>query len=215
MTDHPEQSSDESSDQALRARLRGADPAASLPPVGDDRVHRWLEDAMVDDTLTESRESGTRHRSSLTWLVAAAAAAVIAGVAAVVLTGQEPEPSPPAAQPATTVTELAVPAAAPGRCLVPNAATLGNAAYALDGEVTRVSSGVATLAVTRWYAGDPTDQVRVDQGETGRTTLVGAPDFTVGSRYLLAGTEDGELMVCGFSAPWSPDLADLYTEAFG
>ena len=35
---------------------------------------------MSNDVLTESRESGTHNRSPLTWLVAAAAAVIIAGV---------------------------------------------------------------------------------------------------------------------------------------
>ena len=67
-----------------RARLRALDPAASLPPADPDWVARLLEDTMshdVDTPLThESRETGTHDRSPLTWLVAAAAILVIAGV---------------------------------------------------------------------------------------------------------------------------------------
>jgi hypothetical protein len=63
MTDHDER-------DELFARLRDADPAAALPPADPDRVARLLEDAMSHDTMTESRETGTRGRSPLTWLAA-------------------------------------------------------------------------------------------------------------------------------------------------
>ena len=67
-------------DDDLDARLRAADPASSLPPADPARVARLLEDTMSNDVLAESRESGTHNRSPLTWLVAAAAAVIIAGV---------------------------------------------------------------------------------------------------------------------------------------
>ncbi|QZY28697.1 hypothetical protein [Nocardioides coralli] len=202
-------------DDPLRARLRRADPAASLPPLGGDRVDRMLEDVVGHDTTTESRESGTRGRSPFTWVVAAAAALVIAGVGVLALTGGDPATPPPAAQPDPTVTELTLPATAPGRCLVPNAQTLAGAAHAVDGEVTGVTGTVATLAVSRWYASEPTDELRVDAVEAGRTPLIGAPTLEVGDRYLLAATRDGDLLVCGFSAPYSSELAALYADAFG
>ena len=43
MTDH-------GPDDELLARLRAADPAASLPPADPDRVARLLEDTMSHDT---------------------------------------------------------------------------------------------------------------------------------------------------------------------
>ena len=44
------------------------------------RVARLLEDVMSTELTTENRETGTRNRGPLTWLVAAAAVVVIAGV---------------------------------------------------------------------------------------------------------------------------------------
>ena len=35
-----------------------------------------------------------------------------------------------------------------------------------------------------------------------------------GQRWLVAGSA-GSVAVCGFTAPWSPAQARLYTEAFG
>ena len=66
-------------DDSLLARLRAADPAASLPPAGPERVADLLEDVMSETTTrtTESRDTGTHDRSPLTWLVAAAAVLLI------------------------------------------------------------------------------------------------------------------------------------------
>jgi hypothetical protein len=208
MTDHEER-------DELFARLRDADPAAALPPADPDRVARLLEDAMSHDTMTESRETGTRGRSPLTWLVAAAAVALIAaaGGFAVLSRDSDPEPPPTAAEP--TVTELTMPETSSGRCMVPSAEVLKGAAYAFDGTVIAIENDTATLEVDLWYAGDETDQVDVDQSGSDLSSLILAPVFEEGQRFLVAGTQDGSVIVCGFSAPYSADLADLYAEAFG
>ena len=44
--------------------------------------------------------------------------------------------------------------------------------------------------------------------------LVQAADFQTGQRYLVS-ANDGFVTVCGFTAPYSDDLAALYAEAFG
>jgi hypothetical protein len=208
MSDHDE----------LFARLRDADPAAPLDPVDPERVARLLEDAMSHDTLTESRETGARHRSPLTWLVAAAAVVLIAGVGAFALWGGEdgsPASPPTAAEGGPTVTDLTVPASGTSRCMVPTARVLSNAEVAVEATVVAVESGVVTLDVSHWYAGEPTDQVRVDQASADRSALVGAPEFEDGGHYLVAGSAEGDLMVCGFSGAYSEDLATMYAEAFG
>ena len=107
-----------------------------------------------------------------------------------------------------------MPAAAAGRCMVPNARVLSGAAYAVDAEVVAIADGIVTLDATQWYAGDATDQVEVDQSSPEMASLIGATQFEVGQRYLVAGTDDGQVMVCGFSGPWTDDLAALYSEAF-
>ena len=43
--------------------------------------------------------------------------------------------------------------------------------------------------------------------------LVGAVDFREGERYLVSAT-NGRVTVCGFSGPYTEDLAGLYVEAF-
>jgi hypothetical protein len=208
MTDHDER-------DELFARLRDADPAAALPPADPDRVARLLEDAMSHDTMTESRETGTRGRSPLTWLVAAAAVALIAAAGGFALLSRDSDPVPPPTAAEPTVTELTMPETSSGRCMVPSADVLKGAAYAFDGTVIAIENDTATLEVDQWYAGDQTDQVDVDQSGSDLSSLILAPVFEEGQRFLVAGTQDGSVIVCGFSAPYSADLADVYAEAFG
>lgn len=214
-------------DDELQQRLRAHDPAASLPPADPAWVARLLEDAMSadlttqspDDTL-ETRESGTRHRSPLTWLVAAAAAVLIAGVGIFGLLDNDRESSRvPSAGPSVpvsevpTVTRLAAGPATSGRCLVPNADILSNAQVAFSGTVDRLAGDAVTLSPDRFYAGEVTDVVEVRSDPAVMQALVGAVDFQVGRRYLVAAT-DGEVMVCGFSGPFAGDLESLYVAAF-
>jgi len=213
MTDH-------GPDDELFARLRDADPAASLPATDPHRVVRFLEDAMSHDTqldtVTESRGTGAHGRSPLTWLVAAAAVVLIAaaGLLTFIDLGDDPT-TPPTAGSEPTVTELTMPGATAGRCMVPNATLLSGAAYAVDAEAVSITDGVVTLAPTEWYAGDPTDRVEVDQSSADMQALIGATEFEEGQRYLVAGTDDGQVMVCGFSGPYTDELAALYSQAFG
>ena len=211
-------------DDELFARLRDVDPAVSLPAADPDRVARLLEDTMSHDTetdtLTESRETGAHGRSPLTWLVAAAAVVLIA--AAGILTFVDPggETTPPTAGsgPSTadpTVTGLTMPGSTGGRCMIPNAALLSGAAYAVDAQAVSIAGGVVTLEPTEWFAGEPTDLVEVEQGSPDMQALIGATGFEEGERYLVAGTDAGQVMVCGFSGPHTEELAALYAQAFG
>jgi len=211
-------------DEALRRRLRAADPASSLADAGradPDRVARLLEDVMSTEPTTESRESGTRDRGPLTWLVAAAAAAVIAGVAAFALVGLDDSADPPAADDAqvgadATVTELTAPdeAAFSARCMAPTAAAIGGHDLAVDATVTAIVDDLVTLEPSRWYAGTPTDLVQVQAPPALLRQVLAAVDFEPGGRYLVAAT-DGEVAICGQSDRWHRQLADLYAEAFG
>ena len=77
--------SDFDSDDNLRALLRGGDPAGSLSPADPAALAILLEDIMSADLDVRpdvdegSRATGTHGRNRLTWLVAAAAVAAIAG----------------------------------------------------------------------------------------------------------------------------------------
>ena len=95
-------------DDELRALLRGGDPAGSLSPADPAALAILLEDIMSADLDVRpdadegSRATGTHGRNRLTWLVAAAAAAVIAGVGGVAISGLDDDKAPPSADRQTT-----------------------------------------------------------------------------------------------------------------
>lgn len=208
-------------DDELQQRLQAHDPAASLRPADPAWVARLLEDTMTADvdTPAETRETGTRNRSPLTWLVAAAAV-LIAGVGVFGLLTHDPDSSKtpsagstPSVSSTPTVTELAAPAPSTAKCMVPNAAVLSQAQVAFSGTVQQLGDDVVVLAPDRFYAGEPTDLVQVRSEAAMLQALVGAVDFKVDHRYLVSAT-DGRVTVCGFSGPYSDELAALYSAAF-
>lgn len=217
-------------DDEMRDRLRRADPATSLPPADAGATARRLEVTMSHDPdsppVDETRATGTRHRSNLTWLVAAAAVVLIAAVgvfglmnrdtddAGPVVDGGPAAGAPSDTEPASTLTQLSVDGATEGRCMVPNAELLRSQSLAFDGTVESLTDGVATLAPTEFFAGDPTDLVAVAAPGEELQALLGAVDFREGERYLVSAT-DGRVTLCGFTAPYSSQLASLYAEAFG
>jgi len=206
-------------DPELRARLRAADPASSLAPADPDRVTRLLEDIMDTHTETdlpiETRQTGTRGRSPLTWLVAAAAIVLIAGVGLFGLLNHGFDDDVPTAGGSQTVTKLRAPGheAYQARCMVPTAETLSRQTLAFDGTVKEIAGGVVTLAPRHFYAGSPTDLVTVEAPDADLRALIQAVKFDDGGRYLVSAT-DGEVSICGLSAPYSQQLAALYARAF-
>jgi hypothetical protein len=201
-------------DDELLARLRAADPAASLPPADPSRVARLLEDTMTDD-LTESRATGTRGRGPLTWLLAAAAVLIIAGVGVFGVARFGDDAVAPRAIEQPTVTELRAPAAGAyaARCMLPSARTIASQSVAFEGTVDDIADGHVRLTPTRWYHGTPTDEVTIEAPAPELADLVGAARFEAGRSYLVSAT-DGRVTVCGLTAPYSDDLAALYAEAF-
>ncbi|WP_323791786.1 hypothetical protein [Nocardioides sp.] len=234
----------EAHDEDLRALLATADPAAALPPADPAGVARLMEDLMPEmpehtdvheGVTTENRADHLRQRSRLTWIVAAAAAAVIVGGVAFVLIGGSGEDGPGSAGSevvdsrvtgdadgaidpgeAASVTELTLSGdASAARCLTPESAPQVVAAQTLvvDAVVESISGGVVTLAPTTFYAGEATDLVTVSEPEGDLTRLLAGVEFTEGGRYLVSAT-DGRVTLCGFSGPYSASLAGIYKRAF-
>ena len=211
----------DASDQQLRDQLRAIDPAASLPPAEPAWVARLLEDTVSDDLDThipETRQTGVHERSRLTWLVAAAAVLLIAGVSTFALLQRADDDVPtadPSGEPAdpATVTSLTAPAETSAKCAVPTADILGQQELAFDGVVDDVSAGMVTLRPRIFYAGEPTDLVRVEAPPEVLEGLLLAVQFEVGGRYLVSAA-DGQVSVCGYSGAWSPELEQLFVEAF-
>jgi hypothetical protein len=109
--------------------------------------------------------------------------------------------------------ELTMPRQADSRCMPVNPETLGRARTAFDGEVLSANGDAVTLAVRQWYAGGgDAAQVRLDLARVP-SSLSGYFAFEKGRRYLVA-AHDGEVIVCGFSAPWSAALERVYAQAF-
>jgi hypothetical protein len=172
----------------------------------------------ADDTLAdESRRTGTHDRSPLTWLVAGAVVLLIAGAALFGLFNRgTDEPGTPSGAPAESAEPSrtllnAVPAS--GRCMPPNAEVLRQQTLAFDGVVRSIVHGEATLEPSRVYAGEATDVVVVQAPDRDLQALLAAVDFREGERYLVAAT-DGRVTLCGFSGPYTPELARLYDAAY-
>jgi len=196
------------------ARLGEADPAAALAPADPQRVSRLVEQAMGHDTPTESRRTGTRGRSRLTWLVATAVVAVILMMAALSLTQGRGSGQMPTVEREPSVVEVSMPAQAGAqRCMRPTAEALGTAELAFEGTVADVTGRTVTLVPTRMHAGGPADNVRVRQSSPSQDRLLLGAEFHEGGRYLVA-VEGGEVMVCGFSGAYDGRLAALYAQAF-
>ncbi len=170
-----------------------------------------------DDTLTEeSRRTGTHGRSPLTWLVAIAVVLVIVGATLfALLEGEDDDESlsdaPSGADVPNTVELVAEPSTE--RCMLPNVRILRQQQLAFDGVVRSVTGGQATLVPSRFYTGDETDVVVVKAPDGDLQALLAAVDFREGERYLVSAT-DSRVTLCGFSAPFSTELAALYTKAF-
>lgn len=238
---HDDTHDDTDEDLSLRARLGRIDPAAALAPADPAQVARLVTDARTDHLdldVPETRQTGVHDRSRLTWLVAAAAVLLIAGVGALVLLGGDddevPVASPGSADTGTVadgedsgddpgsdptqatgeVTVLSAPAGVgSGRCAVPSAEVLSRQTLAFDGTVTDISDGLVTLEPTTFYAGEPTEEVQLQAPQQVLRELILAVSFEEGERYLVSAVE-GEVSVCGYSAPWSPELERLYRDAF-
>jgi hypothetical protein len=182
-------------------------------------VRMWHRGAVPgDDTLIdESRRTGTQDRSPLTWLVAVAVVLLIAGAALFgLLSGGTDESESPSGEASVSVPEsratlTATPSEA--RCQLPNVQVLRSQALAFDGVVRSITEGEATLEPTRFYAGEATDRVVVQAPGRDLQALLAAVDFREGERYLVSAT-DGRVTLCGFSGPYTSELAALYGQAF-
>lgn len=193
----------------LEARLRAADPARS---VVDDSVDRDLLEALMSDTetSTETRPApGARRRWAPALAAAALVAAVGAGGYAILSPGDE------APREAASVTELSLPAGdSMASCIAFDVEILRNMPVAFSGTAVEVEDGRVLLGVDRWYRGGDTDQVRLVTPGEEMVALIGSVTFEEGGRYLVTAT-DGVVNSCGFSAEWSPEMAENFERAFG
>jgi hypothetical protein len=197
----------------LERRLRAADPARRAPePDG-----AWIPDlveTIMSTTQHHPAPSDVHRPRRLLGAVAAAAAVAALGLGGVALLGDAPGPAQPPAL------ELALSGdAATMSCMTFSVDVLAAMPVAFSGTVTEVRDGTVVLDVDRWYRGGespagPVDRVELSAPDGAAVALVGAVEFAPGQRYLVSASE-GTVSVCGFSGPWSPELAAAYEQAFG
>jgi hypothetical protein len=127
------------------------------------------------------------------------------------------EPEEPGGTPAAgTPVTLQLPAAGAGRCLPPTADALSRADTAFDGRVEDISGSDVELRVDTWF----TSRRGEGRGESvviterGARSTEASPVFRRGDRYLVAAV-GAQVMICGATDVWSPELEALYRRAFG
>jgi hypothetical protein len=198
-------------DDDLRARLRRADPAASLEPASPAQVAHLVEEAMSSSTKR--------------WALPVAAALVlIAGGTAWAVTRPAPPEVVPLAVPTVATSASSAAAAnvvrltdsgAQAKCAAPEPQRLAEGAdLAVEGTVTRIEKGQVTLTVTKVFRGVPATAVEVAQTDGATEQLLGAQRFENGGTYLIA-SAGGRVMICGYTGEaGTPGLRDLYEAAF-
>jgi hypothetical protein len=214
----------------LDARLRHSDPLdpqwSPEPPDGP-RARELLEQIMSTPLVEETARPPAPARSRRRWwLVGAGAAAAIAlGVGGVMLamdddrSEQATAPStaastPPAATPAVSF-QLPGADASMQMCLAVTEYVPDPTAQAFAGTVTAIDGSTVTMDVDRWYTdtGEQAEVVNLTGGTDVSVALDGV-DFIVGQQYLVTAV-NGEVQICGVSAPTAPDLEALYEQWYG
>ena len=113
---------------------------------------------------------------------------------------------------------LNLPAAAGGgpslnSCVRLSAEFLKQMPVAFAGTVSAIDAGTVSLDVTHWYVGGTAQVVTLANSTSPTVTTEGGTDFAVGKDYLVSASE-GTVSSCGFSGPATPELQQVYTEAF-
>jgi hypothetical protein len=199
----------------LEHRLRSADPLAGPTDEQTAADREWLAEQARATVRSAPRQGRRTLMRSRTVLAAAAAVALVAGVGAVAsakLFGGDTS-TPVAAAPPLALT-LGPSSPVMGTCIRFSIEDLAKMPVAFSGTVTDTSNQQILLDVDHWYAGGDAQQVSLASPDgAASVTLEGTIDFQVGQRYLLTAT-DGALNYCGFSGPWSQDMADAFAAAF-
>lgn len=199
----------------LRARLRAADPVATVPS-DPSRIRTLAEATMsttLDDTGTTTTSGGRRTGPGPRALAAAAAVAAVASLGAVGLAVLGPDDERPAATPETL--ELTLPAGdVMSSCIQYSVDFLAQMPVAFSGTAETVGDGTVTLDVDRWYRGGTADVVELEN-PTGPMTSIDGIEFSAGSRYLVTASEDGTVNGCGYTAEWTEPMAQDFATAFG
>lgn len=203
----------------LRERLAAIDPArgVTIDPVTSDRARTLMEAVMSTPLVPADAPAPSASVTSLPgprrparrWSLVAGALglAAVAVVAVAVVAGGDDPAAPPMALTLESVDPTM------SMCLPVDVATIAAAPVAFSGTVTSVADGLVTLEVDRWYAGGDTAAATIAVPEGFSPALDGV-EFIAGTKYFVTAL-DGQVLGCGLSGPASPELEQLFTEAFG
>ena len=222
-------------DEQLRSRISASDPVLDGIPIepADSPSARTLLEAIMNtdlDTDTRTPDAGAtgstsnvmaleprRKRWTFAALGAAAAGALALAGAAVggVFDGGEPnlaDDPPPAEQP--SVLELSGGDTDPAlaSCLVIDATIIAQSPVAFRGVVDTIEGDTVTLTVDQWYRGGDAQVVTIT-APLGMEALIGGITFEPGQAYLVS-AYDGVVSYCGMSGPATPELQQMYDQAF-
>lgn len=183
-------------DDDLDRTLRGADPAASLPPLSPARFERLMKDTTMTPTTTT--------RAPRTRLLVIAGGVATAAIAAFAITTSIPAPAPTHLDGGVSGVAL--------KCAAPTVESYADVDLAFEATVTSIEGDTVTLHVTDRFTGTVTDTVVTTQGD-GSISDGGPLVYQEGETYLIASV-DGTVLSCGQSGVESPELSDLYDAAF-
>jgi hypothetical protein len=198
----------------LENRLRRRDPLPpewSPEPPDGPRARALLEHVMSTPVLEPTDESTARRSPRRRWWwLGAFAAAIVLVVGGVLLAnrggGSEEQ---------AVAFQLPGADAALQMCLAVTDYVPDPAAQAFSGTVTGVDAAGVTLDVDHWYTttSEQADVVNLTAGTDVSVALDGV-EFVEGQRYLVT-VVNGEVQICGVSAPASPELEALYGQWYG
>lgn len=185
-------------DEQLRKRLARIDPSASLQPASETEILRMVQNITSTPAPARSRKPIWLGLGALT--VGAAAAAVVG----IVLTA-----------PGGDATRLTAPSGGgpAASCAVLTPETMAGADLAVAGTVVSIDGDEVTLEVTERFAGESADRIVVEQQDPDLPSELSAGAFEQGQDYLISSI-DGVITTCGQSGPSSPELEQLYRDAF-
>ena len=198
----------------LYERLQAVDPARGGGEEASEDA--WVAD-LARSTVAADRPTGARRRLVVPLAVAAATTLIVGGaVTATVVIGGD-SASHPGDSVAATKPPLRLQAPSPlvgSSCIVFSPDILADMPVAFSGTVTSLGEHTVALDVDHWYrGGDDQAQVEIGTMDGSSIAIDGIPEFAAGERYLITAT-NGTVNACGYSAPWSSEMAGIFAAAF-
>jgi hypothetical protein len=165
---------------------------------------------MSTPVLESTDESTPRRSRRRWWWLGAFAAAIVLAVGGVLVANRGGGSDEQA-----LAFQLPGADAAMQMCLAVTDYVPDPAAQAFAGTVTGVDAAGVTLDVDRWYTttGEQADVVNLTAGTDVSVALDGV-EFVEGQPYLVT-VLNGEVQICGVSAPATPELEALYDQWYG